>query len=62
MKEIIIATILVMQSIALCHMIFQIYKHKAKFNALYSWILIVLLLPFIGSIIYLVGKKCDRLD
>jgi hypothetical protein len=62
MKEIILTTILVMQSFALCHMIYQIYKHRVKFNALYSWILVVLLLPFVGTIIYFVGKNCDRLD
>jgi len=59
MKEILLATILITQILALCYMIFQVYKRKIEFDALYIWVLIVILLPIVGPIIYFWGKNSN---
>jgi hypothetical protein len=52
MKEIILAIILVVQVFAFCHIGYQIYKRKIRFDAQYIWVLIVTMLPIVGPMIY----------
>ena len=59
MKAVILATILVMQVLAFCHIIYQIYKRKIRIDAQYIWILIITVLPVVGPIIYFIGKKSN---
>ena len=58
MKEIILVTfyclILVIHVWAFCHIIYQVFKLKTRFNMMLVWIS---LLPVIGPMIYFAGKK-----
>jgi hypothetical protein len=47
--------VLVLHVGAFCHVVYSIFKLKTKFNSIWIWI--VFLLPILGPILYLSGKK-----
>jgi hypothetical protein len=42
---------------AFCHVLYSIFKLKTKFNSIWIWI--VFLLPVLGPILYLAGKRSE---